>query len=352
MKTAEKPTDTALLRTYQELCQVRDRRALEDLIVRNRLPRLMLATNDFEFGVKITHKKHALFHRNITANHENLACRIVIDCDSDVLAEIQEGPQLFWQKLGIPAPSWSVFNKYRVQNLEEITEKHAKNGRAHIGFELLNPIPTSSAAHEKPLAYLADIERKLINSLKMHGINADLAFSGDMMKNPVPFKKETDRAYFFNMSTGLYTLEQLDELTVGKKPKKIRVPTAEVVGFSRNVHLFDVVRKQAYSMRLHCPSAETMLSELLPIAEGVNRQFKHPLPYSSIKATCKSITRFCFTKMNPVGYVERTHTPEIQRLRALKLGAMRFEGSKTALEPWKAEGISRATWYRRRKAEK
>ena len=75
-------------------------------------------------------------------------------------------------------------------------------------------------------------------------------------------------------------------------------------------------------------------------------------------STAKSVAKWTWQNLTPGGfrdYVERTHTPEIQAKRGkvggVRSGEVRRIGSASELKPWEAEGISRATWYRRKKNE-
>ena len=63
-------------------------------------------------------------------------------------------------------PNWVTLNK--------------RNGHAHVAFPLETPVACHPAANEKPLAYLSDIEKKLISAL-----GGDPNYSGALARNPI-----------------------------------------------------------------------------------------------------------------------------------------------------------------------
>jgi hypothetical protein len=76
-------------------------------------------------------------------------------------------------------------------------------------------------------------------------------------------------------------------------------------------------------------------------AEGLNR-FEVPLTYPEVLATAKSVAKWTWRHFNEPRFVA------IQSARG-KLGG-RPRTTTQAGEPWHAMGISRATYYRRRKS--
>lgn len=228
--------------------------------------------------------------------------------------------------------------------------KTAENfGRAHVCYELAAPVPLSSLSSAKVIRYLADIEMGLKIRFGAAGYNCDHSYAGLLCKNPlVPD--------FYDVVARPKTFE-LDELAEWAAPLGAK-PTRST-GFGRNCDLFENLRHWAYAQYKHFCSKAQFVEATRKMGEMMNSAFSPPLPSNEVKSVSKSIAVWTWEqrmegKTDRRGrsfaeYVEKTHTPEIQRLRGLKSGAVRFEESKTATEPWKAEGISRATWYRRNK---
>lgn len=81
--------------------------------------------------------------------------------------------------------------------------------------------------------------------------------------------------------------------------------------------------------------------------EAINSNFEEPLPYSEVKATAKSIAKWVWQRFSYGDF------SEVQAKRGAKEGAKSKGGGRPSLgEPWKKLGISRATYFRRKKSEK
>lgn len=296
-----------------------------------RLPSMPLAADVLKHGSYKMPRAKALKKAYIQYNHENLTYRLLMDVDNNIAHLEAEG----FRSIGLPEPSWWVMNT-------------AKNyGRAHVCYELEAPIPRTELAHLKPIRYAAAVEAGLITKMLQAGLKIDAGFGELLCKNPRYLEGRK------LLGTGYqYTLGELAEWVPldKRKPKNPR-------GLERNCTLFENLRKFAYEQKRHCESQEVLLNCCTAKAEEINRTFYEPLARSEIRATVKSVARWVWRNFDVAASdrrhkerIERTHTPEIQRLRGLKSGAVRFQGSITATEPWKAEGVSRATWYRRQKS--
>ena len=93
--------------------------------------------------------------------------------------------------------------------------------------------------------------------------------------------------------------------------------------------------------------------DVLPALLAVNRYFHHPLPLSEVQATARQIVKYrrrCASRgwHCPRWIKKQAARSAKQTGKARKAGASR-EGSNEALRPWEAEGVSRRTWYRRRR---
>ena len=76
--------------------------------------------------------------------------------------------------------------------------------------------------------------------------------------------------------------------------------------------------------------------------------FSEPLPYSEIKATSKSIAKYCW-KRDAYHYNEFIYRQALKGSKGGKASKRKpVATSEQSLKPWEELGISRATYYRRK----
>ena len=76
--------------------------------------------------------------------------------------------------------------------------------------------------------------------------------------------------------------------------------------------------------------------------------FLEPLPYSEIKATAKSIAKYCW-KRDTYHYNEFIYRQALKGSKGGKVSKRKpVPDSEQSLKPWEELGISRATYYRRK----
>lgn len=320
------------------MTEIKEQKQLEldlqmSLTFDERLPANPLATDAFELGTYKMPRSKALKKAYLQYNHENLTWRLVFDVDCNIAHLEAEG----FESIGLPEPSWWLVNTT------------GNYGRAHVCYELAVPIPRTELAHRKPLQYAAAVQAGIVTQMLKEGVQVDLGFAELLCKNPRYLQGRK------LLGSGVsYTLEELAEWVPldKRKPKRPR-------GLGRNCALFDSLRLYAYAEKRDCPTHALLAQCCAAKATEINAGFDAPLPAAEVNATVKSVANWVWLRFDVEASdkkhnerIKRTHTPEIQRLRGLKSGAVRFHGSKTALEPWKAEGVSRATWYRRQSAGK
>ncbi len=277
-----------------------------------------------ELGVTyIRPKATAIEKRYLQTNQPKKHIYLLFDVD-------REGGVLSWYDNDCPPPLW--------------TAKNRKNGHAHIAYRLKVPVCTSDIAHLEPLRYLAAIESAMVEKLK-----ADRGFAGLLTKNPLH-----PHWYTHHWAEYEYTLDELaDYLDLRGHPKRRGI---EAVGLGRNVELFDTTRKWAYkAIRDHWKPNyrdkwhEAVLSEV----DGLNGQFSAPLPYGEVKSIAKSIAKWTYQHFTPAGF------SKVQARRGKKggekskgggrpIGSIEADSART-LKPWLALGMSKATYYRRKK---
>lgn len=200
---------------------------------------------------------------------------------------------------------------------------------AHLTWCLASPVAKHDAARRAPellLAHVADYYGE--------AVSADPGFGG-MGRNPSHPAADTiwGRAE-------PYSLSDLANVV----PFGWQRPTVALTGVGRNVDLFRTgLRWAGHKANASLPVLPALHAVNADIAE---KHGKPPLPDAEVGSIARSIERYR-AKWAARGW----HCPRWlsrQAARGRASGRARSEGSNEALRPWEAEGISRATWYRRR----
>ena len=76
------------------------------------------------------------------------------------------------------------------------------------------------------------------------------------------------------------------------------------------------------------------------VATGINTQFPNPLRPAEVRSIARSVARWTWRRFSNEKF------SELQRHRINIRWADHISAEMT--KPWAAEGVSRATWYRRR----
>ncbi|WP_310649964.1 primase C-terminal domain-containing protein [Colwellia sp. MB3u-22] len=91
---------------------------------------------------------------------------------------------------------------------------------------------------------------------------------------------------------------------------------------------------------------------MLKHAQSVNMMFSEPLPYSEIKATAKSIAKYCW-KRDSYHYNEFIYRQAIKGSKGGKVSKRKpVATSEQSLKPWLELGISESTYQRRKRLGK
>jgi len=238
------------------------------------------------------------------------------------------GAAIDWSDRNAPAPTLTITNP--------------ENGHAHLLYALETSIRTAPDGKMKPLRYAAAVENALRKKL-----GADTGYSGLICKNPNHCHWKITV-----WQPELYTLDWLaDSLDLNAANDK------EIVadyGLGRNCTLFDKTRKWAYrAIRQGWPEYEQWLQSCYERASAYNLQFFAPLEDSEVMGISRSIAKWTFkmiTKDSFSHFVSETHSSELQSKRGIKSGVSRRFDSLEEKKPWVTEGISRRTYFYRKKA--
>ena len=281
------------------------------------LPHKPYCTNELGAGLIIRQKKTAIQMPYIQHNPPCFISSLVFDVDTS-------DAYFSWFDANLPPPTWIA--------------KNSQNGHAHIGYMLLAPVCTTHRAKQNVIQYLAKIEQAYSLAL-----GADRGYTGLITKNPCHGTWEN---HTFGVQP--YDLNYLADFV---ELQELKTDLKEVSGLGRNCMMFDTVRYWAYkAIRAHRGSTfDIWLGKVLEQCQNANGAFIEPLPYSEVKATAKSIARYCWRKD---AYHYQEFIDRQSRKGAIggrKSKRLPVEGSEATTKPWEAMGISRATFYRRKK---
>jgi hypothetical protein len=227
---------------------------------------------------------------------------------------------LAWEHVNVAPPNWIAINR--------------ENQHAHYGYLLEVPVVTSASGRDRPLRYAAAVESAFRIKLR-----ADPGYAGLVSKNPLSGAWLTlfhhDHQY------------SLDELAEWVTLTKASLTSIDSVGIGRNVKLFEVLRKWSYRMVLAYKDATASphiwVSALLREAECMNARFETPLSAAEVRSVARSVAKWVWRRF------DHDHFRQIQRKRALTRWEKPRAPSAEQIAPWDRLGISRRTYYYRKK---
>jgi hypothetical protein len=279
------------------------------------IPAKPYCADNLSDGLRIRGRERALQKRHIQLNHPATLAWMVHDID-------QPGSYFAHRDANIPEPNMIMVNP--------------QNGHAHSAVLLAVPVACHSAARMAPLRFYAAVERGIARR-----IDADRQYTGLITKNPL----HTDWRVEWRRHQP-YTLPELADWLFPED--MLPFPSVEAThGTSRNCTVFDELRAIAYREVRDFKrrnSLDAFQARLEHVAVGINRQFPEPLSFAEVRAITRSVAKWTW----------RHFSTEKFRIRQSMLGkranAVRWAGhlSAESTRSWETEGISRATWYRRR----
>lgn len=336
----------------------------------NLLPRRPYCANCLTDGLIIRSRDTALTFAHIQHNDPMEIRWIVFDDDhSDAATR--------WETCRVQAPNFVSINP--------------DNGRGHLGYALRSPI-TANASNGRahPMEFVAAIERGMAKLL-----NSDQGYTRLIAKNAKNNRWRTTwfAPYPYELGELAKDLSQSDM----RKPNRIE----QISGLGRNSSVFDELREIAYhtifAHKMEGGNQSSWIARIEKIAFSINIQFSHPLSIAEVRGISKSVARWTWHRMDPTDFsrkqayigasatrknralvqslVGSTDKPSIRpvslRELASLLGTTKKHGqpvsqrtarrvlseqrtsylarSVEAQKPWLAEGISRRTWYRKKK---
>lgn len=280
---------------------------LMSTIFQNRLPRRPYCSDDLTRGVVVRPAASALRYRHLQPNAPLEVGWLLFDVDIP-------GAAFAWEQANLPAPTVTVVNP--------------ANAHAHLFYGLTTPVCMSDAARDAPIRFAAAVQAAFRAKL-----GADPAYVGLVAKNPL------HAAWRTLWVQHLYDLGELAEYVDLLR----RRPQREALGLGRNCTLFDELRGWAYqwvrTYRRNGASADEWRRAVLGQAERLN-VFAEPLPFAEVKVAAKSVAIWVWRHFSDANY------SALQSARGKRGGRPQTTTRDGA--PWVEQGISRATFYRRR----
>ena len=291
------------------------------------LPDRPRCSNDLSYGLSVRGKEQAAGMRLIQPNTPMVKRWVTFDIDRD-------DAYFAFEKRDAPVPSFIAVNK--------------RNGHAHYGYLLRQPVLCYSLATGKPQEYLQSIRRGLTRRL-----GADAGYTEVVCKNPLHEDWETE----WNIHRPYELSELFDCLDKGDLSTKDRELRADA---GRNCAIFESVRHVAYRnvlfFKKHPLGFDGFIDFVASAASQANALFPHPLGLNELHGIVKSISKWTWQRFSVAAFSEKQkHRSQLGHLARwgpqkalLPDMGMRQPGEK----PWEAAGVSRATWYRRQQNTK
>lgn len=211
-----------------------------------------------------------------------------------------------------------------------------RNGHAHVGWVIAEPVTRTEYASRKATAYLAAVTEGL-----RRAVDGDKGYNGLLTKNPLHGGWASDWVH-----PDLYDLGQIEEALGRRMPPKTWRRSrsggvrSDVAGLGRNCFLFEHARVWAYrEVRHHFGDPAGLLAAIEAAAYGINAtEFAEPLPLSEVRHIAHSIWRWITTRSRmwadgPAVY-EATFTT-IQSHRGRKSGEKRSAAAAAEHEQMK-----------------
>lgn len=258
------------------------------------LPNRPYCTDHLESGLKIRQKHAAAQKRYLQFNQPYLSSFLCFDIDDNVLAILDE-------KL-LPEPNLITLNGFNSN-----TSLH---WRGHVIYRLKAPVNTGPNGRKAPMRLLNLVRDGLGKTL-----GADPASQHLITKNPLHpgFRTITPHDKHWE-------LEELLEWVPSTNLSRDQGQKCEGADFNgRNCWLFYKLRLHAYSVveffREHGDQAGFEL-QILIMAAKLNVSLIPALPYSEVKATSRSVSKWTWDRYHRKGSSKGILTPEEMMLSA------------------------------------
>jgi hypothetical protein len=264
--------------------------------------------------LKIRSRRQALKRRLIQLNSNRVFAWLPFDID-------RPGAYFAAEDANLPPPNYVAINP--------------ENGHSLTAYLLKDPVQNFAGSRQSPLHYMAAVERGM-----RHRLGADRGYTGTIAKNPLhtDWRVEWQAPQPYDLG---YLASELS-----KDDMRSEFRREDETGLGRNCSVFDDAREWAYhnvlKFKREVGCGEAWQQRCIDIALSHNCVFAAPMTYAEVRNIGKSIAKWTWQRFNE-GTFSRIQSLRVQH---------RWFGhvTATAMKPWKAMGISRATYYRRKTA--
>ncbi|WP_255435557.1 replication initiation protein [Chitinimonas sp. BJB300] len=248
--------------------------------------------SDDKTATRVRPREYAIRYPYMQINRPGFVSWLIFDLDHK--------KAMIWEDAGLPAPNLIVRNR--------------SSGHSHL-YYAIPPVCTTEAAQPKPIQYMKAVYEAFAARLE-----ADTSFhSGPVAKTPGHPWWLTHEIH-----NHVYELGELaDYVDLASSNPWGKGPNLDAVSHSRHCILFEQLRFYAYSIvnrEREAGSFNTFTRLLEAYAHNKNsfrnQGFSANLPYSSLKATVKSVARWTWDRYTGCG---RCHRGVMQLNPALPL---------------------------------
>jgi hypothetical protein len=247
-------------------------------------PRVMLCTDDYDYGSYRRRRDEAFKRLYIQPNLPFLHFRSVYDID-------RLGAAMAWEDANLPPPAWAAVNP--------------ANGRAHLAYGITTPVYTCEAKNQRPLRYLHAIESGFKELL-----DADQGYTGNLTNNPL---HRDWRTLWGPVKS--YDLAYLADFVDLKRHSPMQGVKVAEVGVGRNVTLFNFTRTWAYRAVRKFEVQARWNDAVYERCMARNGDFVNPMDCREVKVIARSIAKWVWSRFDFKAYVAKTHTSEMQSFR-------------------------------------
>lgn len=222
-----------------------------------------------------------------------------------------------------------------------ITVERLRSGNIQAHYFLAAPVHRGPGARRRPIRALVRVSEYLTETAR-----ADHGYTGVLSRNPMedahvgPLATDGPCRTIWGRREP-YALSELTRIV----PLGWKRPVVVASTIGRNETLFQTLMRETGK-----PSnwGKPVLPLALAVADAIRKSMHgdHPFTDAEVHSTAASVERY--QRRNLASGDTQAGLKELQAERGRRSGKVRRRGSIEEAEPWKAQGISRRTWYRRR----
>lgn len=233
--------------------------------------------SDDKTATRVRPREYAIRYPYMQLNRTGFVSWLIFDLDHN--------DSWRWERVGLPPPNMIVRNR--------------KSGHSHL-YYAINPVCTTERARSAPITYMKAVYA---------AFSAKLAADPDFHSGPVA--KTPGHPWWLTeeLHGQVYDLGELAEyVELPRRCPWAKAPDIEHISHSRHCTLFELLRRYAYSIvgsMRETGTFDIFMRVLETFAHDKNRfserGFSSDLPFSSIRATVRSVARWTWDRYSGSG---------------------------------------------------